>query len=193
MKQFFDRYLFNSVKMLVTQIVIAIFGLVLAVTCADDKRLILRIFGSVFAVLFYMFLLYYDSWNIGYKDRSLQKKNPFTGLLMSLVANSINILLAIFFLLGTLNPASNFCAGIGAFGSFVALLGEGMYTGLLTLTVDGTPLNKMWYSYFLIILPALLATSAGYLAGLHEFMMTGLMKTDYPESDRPETGRGKRH
>ena len=53
-KDFFERYFYNSVKMFVRQIAISIFGLMIAIATSGT----LSIVTSVFAALFYLFLIY---------------------------------------------------------------------------------------------------------------------------------------
>ncbi|MBQ7152369.1 MAG: hypothetical protein IJR83_00320 [Clostridia bacterium] len=184
MKSFFERYSFYSFRMLIDQVAIAIFGLVLSM--ATNKFPTLRLICTIGAILFYLFLLYLVGWEIGSKDRmsaDLGKitYRPVTGLLVSLLANSINILFALFVTCGlVLNVYV-----LGRIGAVGALLGEGMYTGLLALKIGETPLNEFWFMYFIIILPALLISTVSYILGYHNVMFTGLMKPQYPASDRP--------
>lgn len=170
MKAFFERYSYNTVKMFVNQIALALFGLAVATGAGATQNVALRTWSSVFAVVFYLCLLYCVAWEIGAKDRisvdsKTIKKNLWTGVIVSLIANSINILLALLFLIAQI-PGLNL---LGAAVAPIMLLIEGMYTGLLALHVGGAPLNSYWWTYFLIILPALVTSGIGYFLGFKEF------------------------
>ena len=70
---------------------------------------------------------------------------------------------------------------------FIALLLEGMYTGLLAIDVAGNPLNVYGISYLLIILPALLTAALSYFAGLHNFRLMGLFGFSAPGEKKKST------
>ena len=133
MKRFFADHSYDMVKMLLNQIVIAIFGFSLVMTAGLANNVALRNATSVFAILFYLFLIYVAAWEIGYKDKasvSLGKKanNPWKGALISLCANSINFLFAIGITITRLFGAAK---NLGAICHFCAGTVEGLYTGVL--------------------------------------------------------------
>jgi hypothetical protein len=147
----------------------------------------LRNVTSVFAILFYLFLIYIAAWEIGYKDKvsvSVGKKsyNPWKGALISLCANSVNFLFAIGITITRLSGAAK---TLGAICQFCAGTAEGMYTGVLMNEVGGTPLNNFWFMYFLIPLPAILVSGVAYYLGLKDVKWTSFFNRQaYPESDR---------
>ena len=196
MKQFFSMHSYNMVKMFLNQFAIAIFGLVLALAAGQADNAVLRNVTSLFSILFYLFLLYVMTWELGFKDKvsvetGKKKRNPFTGALIALCANSLNFILAIF-----INLASVFnveaLSNIGGFCATAAILLEGMYTGLLANHVGGAALNSYAFVYFLLPIPAILTCGIGYQLGVHDIKFTSLFDHVYPESDREPSKRERR-
>ncbi len=188
MKSFFSKHSYSMVKMFLNQFATAIFGFVLALAAGKAQNKPLLYATSIAAILFYMFLLYTMTWEIGFKDKvsvdgGRLKKNLWTGTLISLCANSVNFLLAIFILLGQsfhvglLNDIGGVCASIA-----VAL--EGMFSGIMTLYIGGAPINSYWLTYFIIPLPAILVSTLAYILGLKDIKFTPLFDPVIPESDR---------
>ena len=184
------------VKMLLNQIAAAVFGFSLAFAAGLAKNDGLRNATSVFSIVFYLFLLYTMTWEIGYKDKisvdlAKKKKTPFKGVWISLCANSINFILALFIMLASLLPASAI-SNVGGTCATVAMLIEGMYTGILANTVGGAPLNSYWWVYFLLPIPALLTCGIAYNLGLRDAKFTSFFNRQaYPESDREPARKDK--
>jgi len=178
MKTFFHDYLYTSIKMLVDQLAISIFGLVLALASLAANSNALTIVVSAFSILFYLFLIYTMAWEVGAKDRisvDVGKKpyRPHTGVLIALVANIPNFVVAIFYAIGAPFMATHSWAGsMNGILMTVSALTEGMYRGILSvITISGTELYKFWWSYFLIILPSLVAAWIAYFAGFKNFRL----------------------
>ncbi len=179
MKQFFSTHSYNMVKMFLNQFAIAIFGFTLVLAAGKAQNPTLRNVTSVLAILFYLFLLYTMTWEIGFRDKvsvetGRKKSSPFTGALISLCANSINFLLAIFITLAIALPKS-FVSTIGGICVAVSSLIQGMYTGLLVNHVGGSPLNSYWFVYFLLPIPAIVTCGIAYQMGLHDFKLTAML------------------
>ncbi|MBE6633938.1 MAG: hypothetical protein E7620_06305 [Ruminococcaceae bacterium] len=188
MKKFFRERSYDMVKMFLNQFATAIFGVVLAIAAQKAENTVLRNLTSAFAVLFYLFLLYTMTWELGFKDRASvalgsRKRQPLTGLYISLCANIPNFVFAVFIMLAQLMNVELISA-IGGFCATAAVLLEGMYTGLLTNTFMGAALHSYWWMFFIIILPALITCTVAYLLGLSDVKFTGLFNVQYPESDR---------
>ena len=203
MKEFFKRYSYDSVKMALNQIALTIFGFSLALTSLYMGNKTLLWVSSLCAVIFYLVLTYGVAWNAGYRrynavQRGEEAPNWFTGLWISLLANSLNLLLAI------LNLIDNGFSAVPKGGIFrtVALMIQGMYQGLLSsLAVngavveswgwtyfaqfDGLPLYNAWWSYFVIVLPALVVSTVAYIFGVKGWHLTNAMMPQVPMSDRP--------
>jgi hypothetical protein len=193
MKNFFTRYSYDSVRMLLDQIVISIFGfsLALAATQMNNDTFLLGV--SIGAIIFYLVLLYGAAFQIGSKDKTSvelgrQPFRPFTGTLVSLLANSLNLILAVIITVFAFISEDGTSGGVPR---AIALLLQGMYQGVLAvIQVGGTAesplyLNSCWWVYFLLPIPALLISTGGYIAGVKGWRLTGFSPADLPASDRP--------
>jgi hypothetical protein len=172
--------------MFVNQFAISLFGSMLAMATVSSKNNALTVVVSICAIIFYLFLLYIMTWEIGAKDRisvDTGKKayKPMTGLWLSLLANIPNFLVAIIFTIGYpsmlkgVEWGANIC---GVMQIFLFVI-EGMYLGLLTvfrIPVAGTvrQLNQVWWSYYVIIIPALLICWLAYYLGHKNVRFTSL-------------------
>lgn len=177
MKAFFTRYASVIGRLFLNQFAIALFGIALAFACGRAGNLTLQRLSSAGAVLFYLFLLYAAMWETGAKDGISAKargesRRLWRGLLISLSANALNILLALLILPGAF---FNGAQGFSSVFSVIALLIEGMYTGLLAIPLRGLSLNAYAFSYFLIILPALLVSSVAYILGSYDLHATNIL------------------
>lgn len=187
MKAFFERYSYESVRLALNQIAISMFGFALAMTAAKAESDSLLLWSSIGSILFYLVLTYGSAHRTGSGDRlSIQYGKipfrPLTGLLLSLIANSLNLILATLMMIGQYTDL----VGISDISRVIALLIQGMYQGVLaTVSVGGVTLNGLWWSYFLITIPAMLVATVGYIAGAKDFHITKMGIPEYPESDRP--------
>lgn len=187
MKAFFERYSYESVRLALNQIAISMFGFALAMTAGKAESDPLLLWSSIGSILFYLALTYGSAHRTGSGDRlSIQYGKipfrPLTGLLLSLIANSVNLILAILITVGQYADL----VGISDISRIIALLIQGMYQGVLaTVSVGGMTLNGLWWAYFLITIPAMLVATLGYIAGAKDFHMTKMGIPEYPESDRP--------
>ena len=140
--------------------------------------------GSIFAVCFYMFLLFYMTMEKGGKDgikveAGRMKYSPLKGLYMSLLANTPNILLAVFAIVGkafvtnvpffsadTVTEATPaFFAGLNSISELILKLLNGMYLGLQVEFFSGNPLF-----YLLMIVPSLLVCTLAYILGVQRIL-----------------------
>jgi len=181
MKELFHKYSYSMIKMLLTQIVISIFGLMLSMATVNASSGV-AIAVSIFAILFYLFLIYTLVWEIGAKDKisvDVGKKTykPFTGLWMALVANVPNIVLAIILAIGKMfisNVEGKEFNGLGIV-SVIANVLQGMYFGAISAIKipSGQPLSDLWWTYFLIVIPALVTSFLAYYLGHRNFRFFG--------------------
>ena len=181
MKEFFHKYSYSMIKMLLTQIVISIFGLVLSMATVNASSAV-AIAVSIFAILFYLFLIYTLVWEIGAKDKisvDVGKKTykPLTGLWMALIANIPNIVLAVILAAGRLfisNVDGKELNGLGI-ASVIANVLQGMYFGAISAIKlpTGNLLSEMWWTYFLIVIPALVTSFLAYYLGHRNFRFFG--------------------
>ncbi len=169
MKLFFEKYSYSSLKMFVTQFAISIFGFSLAIASGDLSKP-LQYAVSGFSVLFYLVLIYLIPWKHGNEDSiSVEygklKKDMLRGLYMGVLANSINILLALVSIFLFVVGVKDFSALLSSFN----LMLQGMYTGLLTIKVGGAPLNSYAWTYLLITIPGIVTSTIAYIAGFYNF------------------------
>jgi len=187
MKAFFERYSYESVRLALNQIAISMFGFALAMTAGKAESDALLLWSSIGSIVFYLALTYGTAHKTGSGDRlSIQYGKipfrPYLGLVLSLIANSVNLLLAILITVGQLAEIGE----LESISRLIALLIQGMYQGVLaTVSVGGVPLHGIWWSYFVITLPAMLVATLGYIAGAKDFHITKMGIPDLPESDRP--------
>lgn len=194
MKKFFHEYSYNIVKMFVNQFAISIFGfsLTIATTSAHSESAgfdLLTFVVSIFAVIFYLFLIYTLSWEIGSKDKisvDVGKKpyRPHLGILLSLVANIPNLLLALLYAIATLAKASNMTFIV----RLIATMLQGMYFGIITsvsLPLGGeyVQLNSLWPTFFLMVIPAMLISWLAYFLGLKNFRFFSFISSKKPPVD----------
>ena len=170
MLTFFKKHSYDVVKMFINQFDISIFGNALALATGETQAT-LRIATSIFSILFYLFLIYVMMWDLGAKDaRHLEKKDAgytyATGIYIALFASIPNLILALLIALGTWVSS---LGNMGAVAKLIALFCEGMYTGLLAITVGGTPLNNLWFVFFLLPIPLIVTSGIAYYAGSQDF------------------------
>ena len=187
MKAFFERYSYESVRLLLNQVAISMFGFALAMSAVKAESNTLLLWSSIASIVFYLALTYGTAHKTGSGDRlSIEYGKipfkPLRGLAVSLLANSINLLLALLITVGSLCHIPTLEDIPGA----IALLAQGMYQGVLAVIKIGEqPLNEMWWAYFLITVPAMLVATVGYIAGAKDFHITSMGIPELPESDRP--------
>lgn len=185
MKNFMTRYSYECVHLFLNQVAIGLFGMVLALAAGLAQNTTLRTVTSVFSIVFFLFLQYMVMWKVGAQDRvsadlGKMKRNYAVPVCMWLLANSLNILLALLMSLAIWFEGAGILDSIGSFATVIKLIIEGMYTGLLAIKVGGAPLNSLWYMHFLTTLPALAVIFAAYALG---FANVKFFKTE--QKNRP--------
>ncbi len=171
MKKFMERYSYESVHLFLNQVAIGLFGMTLALAAGRAENDTLRTVTSVFSIVFFLFLQFIAVWKVGAQDRvsydlSKLEKNYLIPVWMWLLSNSLNLLLALFISLAMWFDVPALST-IGGIASVVKLIIEGMYTGVLAISVGGSPLNSMWFMYFITTLPALVVVFAAYVLGFN--------------------------
>lgn len=186
MKEFFQRYSYESVRLFLNQLAIGIFGCVLALAAGMAEDAALRLITSIFAVVFFLFLQFSSSWRIGAEDRlsmdlGKRKKDLWVPFKIWLLANSLNFLLALLMTFAFIFDGG-FVDGVGSVATAIKLIIDGMYTGILALKIGGVTLNSLWYMHFLTALPSLGIIYASYICGLKNVAFGGLFS--YNGTDR---------
>lgn len=189
-KDFFVRYSYDAVKMLMTQIVIALFGasVTIAVSSAWGVDHFMMLVAGIGGGLFYLFLLYNTAWRMGDIDRSPismgeHAYRPLTGLWVGLIANLPNLVITVIGLIMTLVRGD--MGSIPLIGSLL----NGAYMGLLSYDFAAGEavfqLNSCWWSFALFTLPSLALSALGYALGAKGKMLTKINAYQPPKSDRP--------
>lgn len=169
------------IKLIVTQLGMTFFALIVTMAAmglyqSSGNSFILAL-ASCFSVLFYLFLQFTHIKEHAMRDEirinaGRMKRDPLTGLYISLLANSLNILLGIvtciskLFItnIGYFSPYESgveylpsAAVSISASAQTIAQWLQAMYQGIIYMTAPGNPL---WL--LVIILPSLLVCFATY-------------------------------
>ena len=188
MKKFFHDYSYNIVKMFINQIAIAIFGTSLtiaAVSVHGDSEGFdaFTLLVSIFSILFYLFLIYNISWEIGAKDKisvDVKKKpyRPYLGVLLSLLANIPNLILV------TVYASLSFSGAVQArdIVKVISCLANGMYWGIMIVF----KLQGFWVSFLIAIVPAIITSGIAYYFGHKNFKFFGFITNNKPKISSDE-------
>ncbi len=192
MKNFFSKYSYESVRLFLNQFAISLLGLSLTLASSMMGSRPLAIITSVLSVLFYLFLQYTVAWGVGANDKisidcGNAKRDMKIPVLLWLLANSINLIIAICFTLGYFFRHIEFFGNMVFVSRVAAFILEGEYNGLLSLSVLGSPkFAELPVSYFIITLPSLAIVIVGYILGMKGKGHLNFLGGSYPESDSPE-------
>ncbi|MGM9647811.1 MAG: hypothetical protein ACI3YH_06755 [Eubacteriales bacterium] len=212
MKQFLKDNIYQSVRMLLNQIVMTMFSMMLifAVNTAaykndagDSLSDFLLILVSVLSILFYLYLIYHMSYEMGQKDgiRIQGKRMSYfrwKGLIIALIANGLNIVLGLLELIGKIaiegdslfadvsqmNPSPIWAASLYDVCHTIARFIQSMYTGL-----GATVFRGMGFFDLLIPLPAILVCTFSYQLGVR--YCDGFIKRTPKQSQKAKDVRYK--
>ena len=181
-------------KLFLNQIAIALFGIALSFACAYAKNNTLVWVVGIFTVVFYLFLQYAVMWEVGAKDGiSAEARKTSRGLwrgtVIALMANALNLLLAVLIAIGSLGATGSGLHSVNAFGKSVALMVEGMYMGILSVPFGGAQLHDFVWPYFVILVPALLTCTVAYILGSYNIHFTNILipkNKDVKNNGRPK-------
>ncbi len=156
-------------KLILNQFGAAVMGLMITAAAASNPSL--KLFASLFAIAFYLVLLYMVVWEHGGQDRirvdgGRAAYKPFTGLKISLVANIPNILFAVLIIIGWFfgrkdGPAMEWAGNLYFICNMLGRIWHGMYIGLIQTFSPNNPI-----AHLLVVLPALFICTLGYWLGL---------------------------
>lgn len=191
MKEFFNNYSYSAIKMFVNQFAISIFGAVLSMATTAVESNTISIIASIASIVFYLFLIYTLTWEVGAKDRisvdiGKKKKNIHTGLLISLIANVPNMLIALVYtigypFMGAHEWAGNMCVVV----RLISILLQGMYFGVTSSIILGeVTLNFYPFTYFIVMIPALLTSWLAYCLGFKNKKFTALFSYEEPKNTK---------
>jgi hypothetical protein len=175
---------YSMVKMFVNQIAMTVFGTMLALATAGNPTLLLC--SSIFAILFYLFLVYSVGWEIGAKDKiridgGRMREFPAKGFLIALGANLPNLLLALLMGIGALISTATGAEWAGSMSvvcNAIARLIEGMYLGVIKVLEDMLPAGhsilSVWWWFLLLPVPAIFTGWLSYFLGSRNIRILGL-------------------
>ena len=169
MLDFIKKYSYQVVRNVIMQVAMVIFALMISFPFADDGKELYLMLSSVFALVFYMCLIYTTQWDLGFSDSVKIEAGRFEfdkllGLKISLLANIINIILGIIILISSFIPAAE---SLNANSAAVATFIQAYYAGIKTyvfsiLLNSGEPA----FIYILMVIPTLIAATLGYIMGV---------------------------
>lgn len=176
MKQFMSRYSYESVHLFLNQFAIGLFGITLALAAGKADNDALRIFTSIFAVIFLFFLQYIAVWKVGASDRLSAdlgkiKKDYTVPVKMWLLSNSLSLLLALLMSLAIWFGDAGPLSSIGGIATILKCVIDGTYLGILAIEVGGVTLNSLWFMHFLTTLPALGIIMGSYVLGFNNIKL----------------------
>lgn len=180
-KKFWGNYSSLVVKLIVTQLGCTFFGLLLSFAgemfFQARGSYFLTALVSCFATIFYLYLQFYHTKEQAGKDAirmdaGRMERDPMGGLKCALLANAVNILLAVLAIVGKL-----FVRNVGFFESYeegveylpkaavnltaisdtIAKFLEAMYLGIINRLHPYDPLMLLW-----IVFPSLIVVTATY-------------------------------
>ena len=168
MLDFIKKYSYQVVRNVIMQVAMVIFALMISFPFADDGKELYLMLSSVFALVFYMCLIYTTQWDLGFSDSVKIEAGRFEfdkllGLKISLLANIINIILGIIILISSFIPAAE---TLNTNSSAVATFIQAYYAGIKTY-VFKVLLNtyEPAFIYILMVIPTLIAATLGYVMG----------------------------
>ena len=158
----FSNERYETLKLFLDQIALAVFGVVTAV--ASSRSPAFRIIFGVIGIGLYFYIIYATMWEIGAKDRirvdaGREEKKPAKPLVMGLIANIPNFILGLAGLLVLLNNGTAQTFGSAAIS--VSKLLQGYYLGLSNLA----GLSENPFTWLVTALAAVGITVTGYTVG----------------------------
>lgn len=155
-----------------------------AASAAQSQKIWLMLFATIFASLFYLFLIYNVIWEKGGQDRiridgGRAPRKPLKGLWISLAANIPNFILALLVIIS--NPfkgSAEWAATLNVISRALCLLWEGMYAGLVSCFSPHNPIIHLLY-----IFPAIFVTTFGYLLGLNNKRILSVFELKQPKNN----------
>ncbi|MBQ4289654.1 MAG: hypothetical protein II719_00500 [Clostridia bacterium] len=185
MKQFFSENLYYIVRCLINQIVMALFGVMVAFATLNNDPILLV--GGILAAGLYLVLFYFMFWEVGGKDRIAEDAGrrtptPQRAVLVSLIANVPNLIIAALLVISGFNGQANESWGNTYAVCTVLARGlQGMYLGIISFTEHRMALALGVENYvlptfifFLTTIPAVVSCWLGYFLGHRNFRIAGI-------------------
>ncbi len=177
MKDFFKNGFDLILKHIISQLGMTIFGIAVSLTVLNmagkDSPWLLA--ASGLGIALYLFLIYVHTWEFAAKEKikidgGRMKYQPLKGLYISLVSNSLNILLAVLMCIGYycydfVAKTPSFAGQLYAVSNAIARALNGMYLSAIVYlfpTAEATPP----YFFIIITLPAIITAFLAYYFGV---------------------------
>ena len=194
MKELFQKHSYNMIMIFVNQIAIALFGIGLSVALGMAENRTLQVVASVFAVLFYLFLIYARMWEVGAKDgisaeARKTSRGLWRGFVIGIFGNALNILLALLMLPGLFVGSGTALEKLGEIAKLISVFLQGMYSGILATPLNGLKLNDYVWPYFVMIAISVLVSGVAYIIGSYNLHVTNILipkNKDVKNNGRPE-------
>lgn len=168
---FFSKNFDAISKLFVYHIAMCIFGMVVTIAVemlatqinAEHVGLSIATYiSSIFGILIYLGLLYVCMWEKGASDRlkivgGRMKENKFKGLLMWLIASSINIFILVNVTVLSLIPMAKGVHGIMA---IISMFYNAMYLPELVA------MNQITWLYLVVLIPGAVMATVSYILGI---------------------------
>ena len=188
---FFKKYSYIIIKLFLNQFAISLFGIGLAFASSYAGNSTLLLVTSIGSVIFYLFLQYAITWEVGAKDGITAtsrhtSRGLWRGFVLAICANAINIVSALMVFSKVFTGAEN---QVSAVGQFIAMVLQGMFQGILSQRIGGAQLNDFWWMYFLMMVPAILVTGFSYIIGNYGWHLTNILipkNKDVKNNGRPK-------
>lgn len=180
MIRFFKDHSKIICRLLLYQFGAAFLGITVSFVTAQSNTAV-DLLGSIFAITFYLVLIYMVMWEEGAKERikidgGRAPYKPLKGLSLSLFANIPNVIIAVMILIGFIFGRKDgpfaFSWGTSIYAVFrmIALIWESMFNGIVRLYSPRNPAI-----FFIIVFPALGVCTLGYFLGLRNRRILGFI------------------
>ncbi len=198
--KFLKENSYDIVKFYITQLGISIFSHIMyhaggAIGADSGITATIGICISVFAIVFYFFLLYTAAWDFGAKDKiridgGRMEPQKAKLLLMSLIANSLNLLLVLASTTGfalALSGVGGVALPIATIALLILQYTAGMFQGVINysftfLKVEGQPSYEFYLaaaiSYLVCILLSIAITHFAYYMGSKDRKIFSFIKSN---------------
>lgn len=169
MIDFIKKYSYQVVRNVIMQVAMVIFALMISFPFAEDGKELYLMLSSVFALIFYLCLIYTTQWDLGFSDSvkieaGRYEFDKYLGLKISLLANIVNIILGVIILISSFIPSAE---ALNANSMAIATFIQAYYAGIKTY-VFKILLNayEPAFIYLLMVIPTLIASTLGYIMGV---------------------------
>ena len=188
--RFFKDNIDTVVKLIVNQIGVAIFAFFLytaagAISVEPGVSLTIKIAISVFAILFYLVLIYNIAWEIGAKDKikidgKRLTRTPNKGILIGLMANSLNFIViaaALIMMIIYIFTSSDALYSAFAVLNFIFRFFISMYLGVIQGICSPFAADQNLYylaqtiGFFVFSALSALAIHISYIMGLNDWRL----------------------